>query len=170
MTNLAGNWNLDPSHSTIGFTVRHAGISKVRGQFDVVEASVVSQDGITGTVTAVADATSFKSGDEGRDGHVLSADFLDVENFPKIFFGGKFDGKSLVGDLNLHGVTKAVKFEIEDINTAVDPFGNTRAGVEAKAVISRKDFGLTWNAVLEAGNLLVSDKVSLNLDLSFIKA
>lgn len=158
-------WTLDPSHSVVGFTVRHAGISKVRGKFDIVSAKIEN-----GNIEATADATSFNSGDEGRDGHVKSADFLDVERFPTVSFIGKIDesSESLKGELNIHGVTQEVEFEIEEIGVATDPFGNVRAGAEASTTISRKDFDLTWNAALETGGVLVSDKVKINLDVSFI--
>lgn len=166
---FSGKWNLDASHSEVGFVVRHAGISKVRGKFEVVEATLNSESDLHGKVSAIAKANSFDSGDSNRDEHVKSADFLDVENFPLVEFSGEVHSDSLNGVLTIHGVSQDVEFEILEAGTAVDPFGNLRAGFEATTTISRKDFGLTWNATLETGGLLVSDKVVINLDVSFIK-
>lgn len=169
-----GVWTVDPSHSELGFTVRHAGISKVKGKFTDFEAKVVANEDFSETsVTATAQAKSFESGDANRDAHVRSADFFDVENFPALTFkstrltpkGSNFE---LEGDLTIKGVTKTVVFDVEFNGVAVDPFGNTRAGLEATTQISRKEFGLTWNAVLETGGLLVSDSVKIELELSFI--
>lgn len=169
-----GVWTVDPTHSELGFTVRHAGISKVRGKFNEFEAKVVANEDFSEVaVEATAQAASFDSGDANRDGHVKSADFFDVENFPVLTFkstnlvkkGSEFE---LEGDLTIKDVTRKVVFDVEFNGVATDPFGNLRAGLEAKTVINRKDFGLTWNAVLETGGLLVSDKVAINLELSFI--
>lgn len=170
MADFKGKWSLDPSHSEVGFVVRHAGISKVRGSFDFVEAVLESDADLHGKVEAVVKANSFNSGDENRDAHVKSADFLDVENFDTLTFVGEIHKDVLSGVLTIRGVSKDVEFEITEAGTAVDPFGNQRAGFEASTTISRKDFGLTWNAALETGGLLVSDKVAITLDVSFIKA
>lgn len=170
----AGVWAVDPSHSELGFTVRHAGISKVKGKFTDFEAKVVANEDFSETsVTATAQANSFNSGDEGRDGHVKSADFFDVENFLVLTFEStnlvrKGSDFKLEGNLTIKGVTKPVVFDVEFNGVAVDPFGNTRAGLSATTKISRKEFGLTWNAVLETGGLLVADSVKIDLELSFI--
>jgi polyisoprenoid-binding protein YceI len=169
-----GIWTLDNSHSEIGFTVRHAGISKVRGQFTEAGATLELGDSLADSkVTAAIQTASFDSGDVNRDGHVKGEDFFDVEKFPEITFASRHvkangDSFDLVGDLTIKGVTKEVAIETEFNGVAVDPFGNTRAGVSGETTISRKDFGLTWNAVLEAGGVLVSDKVVINLELAFI--
>ncbi|MFF2344907.1 YceI family protein [Pseudarthrobacter sp. NPDC058119] len=169
-----GTWTLDNSHSEIGFTVRHAGISKVRGQFKEAEATLDLADNVADSkVNATIKTASFDSGDVNRDGHVRGEDFFDVENFPEISFVSnaivpKGDAYELQGDLTIKGVTRPVALETELHGVAVDPFGNTRAGLTAETTISRKDFGLTWNAVLEAGGVLVSDKVAINLELAFI--
>lgn len=169
-----GVWAVDPSHSELGFSVRHAGISKVKGKFAEFEAKVVANEDFSETsVTAVAQADSFTTGDAGRDGHVKSADFFDVENFPVLTFnstklrrnGAEFE---LEGELTIKGITKKVVFDVEFHGVATDPFGNTRAGLSATTQISRKEFGLTWNAVLETGGVLVADKVAIQLELSFI--
>ncbi|MEK0154890.1 YceI family protein [Arthrobacter oryzae] len=169
-----GTWTLDNSHSEIGFTVRHAGISKVRGQFtDAVATLDLAQNVADSKVNATIQTASFDSGDVNRDGHVRGEDFFDVEKFPEISFVSnaivpKGDAYELQGDLTIKGVTRPVALETELHGVAVDPFGNTRAGLTAETTISRKDFGLTWNAVLEAGGVLVSDKVAINLELAFI--
>jgi polyisoprenoid-binding protein YceI len=169
-----GTWTLDSSHSEIGFTVRHAGISKVRGQFKEADATLdLAEDVADSKVNATIKTASFDSGDANRDGHVRGEDFFDVEKFPEISFVSnaivpKGDAYELQGDLTIKGVTRPVALETELNGVAVDPFGNTRAGLTAETTISRKDFGLTWNAVLEAGGVLVSDKVAINLELAFI--
>ena len=170
----AGTWTLNNSHSEIGFTVRHAGISKVRGQFKDASATLEVGETLTDSkVTATIQTASFDSGDVNRDGHVKGEDFFDVEKFPEISFVSnglvaKGNSYELTGDLTIKGVTRPVTLETEFNGVAVDPFGNTRAGVSAETTISRKDFGLTWNAVLETGGVLVSDKVAINLELAFI--
>lgn len=176
-TGLAqGTWNLDATHSTAGFVVRHAGISKVRGQFTEIEGALTLGETLADSaVTATIQAASFSSGDAGRDGHVKSADFFDVETFPTLTFAssavsGDQEDFELTGELTIRGIAKTVTFKGEFNGVAVDPFGATRAGFEAKTVISRKEFGLTWNAALEAGGVLVSDKVTITLDVAFVKA
>ena len=169
-----GTWTLDASHSEIGFTVRHAGISKVRGQFKEADATLALAENVEDSkVNATIKTASFDSGDANRDGHVRGEDFFDVEKFPEISFVSnaivpKGDAYELQGDLTIKGVTRPVALETELNGVAVDPFGNTRAGLTAETTISRKDFGLTWNAVLETGGVLVSDKVAINLELAFI--
>ena len=171
-----GTWNLDASHSTVGFTVRHAGISKVRGEFKDIDAVLTLGASLAdSSVTATIQAASFSSGDENRDTHVRSADFFDVETFPTLSFtssavSGDQEDFELTGELTIRGISKTVTFKGEFNGVAVDPFGATRAGFEAKTVIRRKEFGLTWNAALEAGGVLVSDKVTITLDVAFVKA
>jgi polyisoprenoid-binding protein YceI len=170
----AGIWNADPSHSEISFTVRHAGISKVRGKFTDFTAHAVIGD-LPNEISVISEIStaSFDSGNEGRDGHVKSADFFDVEEFPKMTFSStsltENDGElTLHGDLTVKRVTKSVALAVEFNGVARDPFGLLRAGLEATTTISRKEFGLTWNAALSAGGVLVSDMVTVELDLSFI--
>ncbi len=171
-----GVWNLDATHSEVGFTVRHAGISKVRGKFtDITATATVGQTAADSSVTATIQAASFDSGDANRDGHVRGADFFDVEQFPELTFvstsiADSGDDYELSGDLTIRGITKPVTFETEFNGVAVDPFGATRAGFSGKASISRKDFGLTWNAALEAGGVLVGDKVTITLEVAFVRA
>ncbi|MBD7920058.1 YceI family protein [Cellulomonas sp. Sa3CUA2] len=172
----AGTWNIDPSHTEASFTVRHAGISKVRGTVAVTSGVLtVGEDLESSSVAVTLDPSTVNTGDANRDGHLKSNDFFEVESFGEWTFTStaiRTSGKDhvIVGDLTIHGVTREVELETEFNGTAVDPFGNTRAGFEAKVTISRKDFGLTWNAALEAGGVLVADKVRIDLDVSAIKA
>ena len=176
-TGLAqGLWTLDSSHSTVGFMVRHAGISKVRGQFTEMEGSLnLGQTLADASVTATITAVSFSSGDANRDAHVRGADFFDVDLFPTLTFvstsvSGDEEDFEMTGELTIRGISKTVSFKGEFGGVAVDAFSATRAGFEAKTVISRKEFGLTWNAALEAGGVLVSDKVTISLEVAFVKA
>lgn len=170
-----GVWTLDMSHSEIGFTVRHAGISKVRGRF--TEASAEAHIGPSlaeSSLHATIKTSSFDSGDANRDAHVRGADFFDVENYPEMTFRatsieGDGEDYNLTGDLTIRGITKPVELEVEYTGVAVDPFGATRAGFSAEAEISRKEFGLTWNAALETGGFLVSDKVKINVEAAMVK-
>ena len=170
-----GVWTLDMSHSEIGFTVRHAGISKVRGRFTDASAEArIGHSLAEASLHATVKTASFDSGDANRDGHVKGPDFFDVENFPEMTFRatsveGDGEDYTLTGDLTIRGVTKPVELEVEFTGVAVDPFGATRAGFSAETEISRKEFGLTWNAALEAGGLLVSDKVKINLEAALVK-
>jgi polyisoprenoid-binding protein YceI len=170
-----GIWTLDMSHSEIGFTVRHAGISKVRGRFtDASGEAHVGPSLASSSLQATVKTASFDSGDANRDAHVRGADFFDVESYPEMTFratGIEGDGEdyTVTGDLTIRGIAKAVELEVEFTGVAVDPFGATRAGFSAEAEISRKEFGLTWNAALEAGGLLVSDKVKINVEAALVK-
>jgi len=169
-----GTWTLDPSHSEIGFTVRHAGISKVRGQFTDAAATLDLAENVTDSkVNASIKTASFDSGDANRDGHVRGEDFFDVETFPEISFVSntivpKGDAYELQGDLTIKGITRPVALETEFNGVAVDPFGNTRAGLSAETTISRKDFGLTWNVALETGGILVSNEVKINIEAQVV--
>lgn len=170
-----GMWILDMSHSEIGFSVRHAGISKVRGRFtDATAEARIGNSLADASLHATVRTASFDSGDANRDAHVKGTDFFDVENFPEMTFRatsveGSGEDYTLTGDLTIRGITKPVELEVEFSGVAVDPFGATRAGFSAEAEISRKEFGLTWNAALEAGGLLVSDKVKINVEAALVK-
>ncbi|MHA7261783.1 YceI family protein [Arthrobacter sp. TMN-37] len=170
----SGSWSFDPAHSEIGFTVRHAGISKVRGNFADVDATMVVGSSLEESkVTATVKTASFQSGDENRDAHVRSADFFDTEVFPEMTFTStsvetKGETYKIAGDLTIRGITKPVILDAEFNGVAVDPFGATRAGISGQTTISRKDFGLTWNAALEAGGVLVGDKVTISVDAAFV--
>jgi len=167
----AGTWLLDASHSEVGFSVRHMMISKVRGHFNVKEATLVAPENpLEATLQATVDAASLDTKDEGRDAHLRSADFFDVETYPTITFastGVRLEGGDFLvdGDLTIKDVTKKVTFEVDFGGFGSDPWGNYKAGATAKTVINREDFGLTWNAALETGGVLVGKDVTIELDL-----
>ncbi|CCQ44432.1 yceI-like domain protein [Pseudarthrobacter siccitolerans] len=169
-----GTWNLDLAHTEIGFVVRHAGISKVRGQFTEADATLVIGSGLdSSAVRATINTASFDSNDNNRDAHVKGQDFFNVEQFPKMTFRssgaeGSAEQFKLAGELTIKDTTLPVEFDVEFGGAAVDPFGATRAGFSATTVISRKQFGITWNAALEAGGVLVGDKVTINVDAAFV--
>lgn len=166
-----GTYVLDPSHSEVTFSVRHMMISKVRGTFGVKSATLVAPENPLETkVEASVDVTSVDTNDEGRDQHLRSGDFFDTENFPTMDFvstGARAENGELLvdGDLTIRGITKPVTFEVDFGGFGSDPWGNYKAGASAKAVINREDFGLTWNAALETGGVLVGKDVTINLDL-----
>lgn len=169
-----GTWTIDPSHSEAAFTVRHAGIAKVRGTVAITDGAIVVAEDGTASVTATLDPTTVNTGDAGRDGHLKTGDFFEVETFPTWTFSSKAVtvGESEVdvaGELTIHGVTQPVVLATEFNGTATDAYGNLRAAFSATTTIARKDFGLTWNAALEAGGVLVSDKVQVAIELSTIK-
>ncbi|MEJ1156317.1 YceI family protein [Microbacterium marmarense] len=167
----AGTWVLDPSHSEVTFSVRHMMISKVRGSFGVKSATIVAPENpLEARVEATVDASSIDTNDEGRDTHLRSADFFDVETYPTIEFRStatRVEAGDLFvdGDLTMHGVTKPVSFELELGGFGVDPWGNYKAGATATTVVNREDFGLTWNAALETGGVLVGKDITITLDL-----
>lgn len=172
----AGTYVIDPAHTEVGFIARHAMVTKVRGYFrDVAGSITVAEQLADSSATATMQAASVDTGNADRNAHLLSADFFDVEAHPEITFASTavkdVDGTefTLVGDLTIMGVTKPVELEVEYQGTAQDPFGNTRAGFSAQTVVEREQWGLTWNAALEAGGVLVSKKVTLTLDISAIK-
>ncbi len=166
-----GTWVLDPSHSEVTFSVRHMMISKVRGSFAIKNATLTAPENpLEATVEASVDVASVDTKDEGRDTHLRSADFFDVENFPTMEFvstGARVeDGDFFVdGDLTIRGVTKPVSFEFDFGGFGTDPWGNYKAGASATTVINREDFGLTWNAALETGGVLVGKDIRIDLDL-----
>jgi polyisoprenoid-binding protein YceI len=172
-------WNLDPVHSVAEFKVRHMMISNVKGQFTGISGVLHfdEADIANSRVEATIAASSINTRDPQRDAHLKSADFFDVEKFPALSFVSTRvqpagDGELKVeGDLTIHGVTRKVTFQVEGPTPAAkDPWGNTRLGLSATAKINRKDFGLTWNAALETGGILVGDEVTLTLDVQFVKA
>ena len=170
----AGTWNVDVAHSEASFTVRHAGIAKVRGTVAITEGVVTVGDDLnSSSVSVTLDPSTINTGNEGRDGHLQSADFFEVETFPTWTFNStsvtEDDGDyAIAGDLTIHGVTQPVVLETE-YNGVANANGE-RAGFSAEVGISRADFGLTWNSALEAGGVLVSDKVKIEIELSAVKA
>ncbi len=172
-------YEIDPAHSSVLFSIRHLMVSNVRGSFRGVKGTVVydSEDPASSTVTATIDVSSITTHDEKRDEHLKSADFLDVARFQAIEFKSSSVKKTgdteaeVKGDLTIHGVTKPVTLKVEELSEeAKDPWGNTRIGASAKTKIKRSDFGLTWNAPLETGGVLVGDEVKLDFELEFVKA
>jgi polyisoprenoid-binding protein YceI len=172
-------WNLDPVHSIAEFKVKHMMISNVKGQFTGISGllDLDESDLANSRVEATVDAFSINTRDAQRDAHLKSADFFDVEQFPTLSFRSTKvkragDGElALTGDLTMHGVTREVVFQVEGPTPpAKDPWGNTRIGLSATTKINRKDFGLTWNAALEAGGILVGEEVTITLDVQFVKA
>jgi polyisoprenoid-binding protein YceI len=166
-----GTWTLDPSHSEVTFSVRHMMISKVRGTFGVKSATLVAPENpLEAKVEASVDVTSIDTKDEGRDQHLRSADFFDTEKFPTMEFrstGVRIEGGEFLvdGDLTIKDITKPVTFSFDFGGFGTDPWGNYKAGATAKTVINREDFGLTWNAALETGGVLVGKDVTIELDL-----
>ena len=178
LQDLSGTYNLDPSHSRIGFVTRHAMIAKVRGAFNDVTgtAAINGADPAASSLDVTIQAASVDTRDANRDGHLASPDFFDAGTFPTItFVGTGFDITSddtvkVTGDLTIKGITKQVSIPFEFGGVATDPFGNSRVGFEGQLVVNRKDWGLTWNAALETGGVLVADKVTLELEVSAVKA
>jgi polyisoprenoid-binding protein YceI len=174
----ATTWNIDPVHSHAGFKVRHMMISNVKGEFKGVTGTLKldSADLTKSGVEVSLDAATINTGDVQRDAHLKSADFFDLDKFPTLTFKSnrvsEKDGVlTVAGDLTIHGLTRNVVFEVDGPSAPTkDPWGNTRIGLEATTLINRKDFGLTWNAALETGGILVGDDVNITLDIQFIKS
>jgi polyisoprenoid-binding protein YceI len=170
-----GTWNVDPSHSHVTFSVRHIGISKVRGEFGAYEGQLVIGEDGTLTASGSVKVDSISTKDENRDGHLKSADFFDVENYPEITFQSTGftaldeDTYEITGDLTLHGVTKPITLTAELGGTGPDPFGGERVGLEVKGEISRGEFGMKFNMALGTGNAVVSDTVKLDFDIEAVK-
>jgi polyisoprenoid-binding protein YceI len=171
-------YKLDPAHSSAQFTVRHLMITNVHGRFNGVEGTVVydPENPGDGTIEAVIPAATINTHEPDRDAHLRSADFLDVEKYPTINFKSKKvtpagDGElTVVGDLTIHGVSKEVALHVEGpTEEAKDPWGNIRIGASGTTKIKRSDFGLTWNAALETGGVVVGDDLKIGLDLSLIR-
>lgn len=174
----AQSWKVDEAHSSIAFAVRHLVIAKVHGSFRSYSAQLeIDETDLTRSrVEATIEAASIDTRNEQRDGHLRTADFLDVERFPTISFQSKriepVSGESyrVVGDLSLHGITKEVVLAVELGGIVKDPWGGRRAGLTARATIDRSAFGLVWNQVLETGGLVVGDKVEIDIELEAVAA
>ena len=169
----AGTWTIDPSHSEVGFSVRHLMVSKVRGRFNSFAGELVTADNpLDSTVSATIDLGSVVTGDENRDAHLRGTDFFDVETHPVMSYrstGLRPDGDAYVldGELTLHGVTRSVPLKLEVNGFIVSPMG-TRVGFSASGELSRKDFGIEFNMPLEGGGVVVGDKVALNLEVEAV--
>ncbi|KOV64352.1 polyisoprenoid-binding protein [Streptomyces sp. AS58] len=174
---LTGDYTIDPTHSTLGFVARHAMVTNVKGSFVDFSGSLHLDGSDPSRSTASLDVKmdSITTGNADRDGHLKTADFFKTDEFPTMTFrstkaealGG--DDYRITGDLSILGVTRPITIDLEFNGVAKDPYGNDRAGFEGKAEILRSDWGLTWNAALETGGVLVSDKIKLNFDISAIR-
>jgi polyisoprenoid-binding protein YceI len=175
---LSGTYTLDPSHSRIGFVARHAMIAKVRGAFNEVSgtATIDGANPPASSLEVTIQAASIDTRDANRDGHLRAGDFFDSEVYPTITFKATDfaitddETVEVTGDLTIKDVTRPVTVPFTFGGAAVDPFGNSRVGFEGEVVVNRKDWGLTWNAALETGGVLVSDKVTLEFEVSAIRA
>jgi polyisoprenoid-binding protein YceI len=172
-----GTWNVDPAHSTVAFSVKHMGIATVRGHFAAFEGSLVIGDDLAATtITGSVEVPSVSTNQADRDGHLQSADFFDAENHPAITFVSTaiepLDATTfkVTGDLTIRGTTQPITLHAELEGTDTDPWGNERVGVSATGELSRGDFGMSFNQALGSGNMLVSDKVKLSIDVSAVKA
>lgn len=170
-------WEIDSSHSSVHFSVRHLVIAKVRGSFGRWTGTVQVPDGdfAKATVDVTIDASSIDTGVEQRDAHLKSPDFFDVVQFPELRFVSRRveprDGADIdvIGDLTIKGITREVTLRVEQLGEAKDPWGNLRAAFSAQTSIDRKDFGLTWNQVLETGGVMVGDRVQIEADIQAVK-
>ena len=170
--NKRTNWSIDLTHSEAAFKVKHMMISTVTGYFDDFEATVQTdvENFNNASIAFSAKTASINTKNKDRDAHLKSDDFFNTEKFPEIKFVSKsFDGEQLIGDLTIREITKEITLDVDFNGIAVDPYGQTKAGFEIKGEINRKDFNLTWNAVTEAGSIVVSDKVKLAIDVQFVK-
>ncbi|MEW5675657.1 YceI family protein [Flavobacterium enshiense] len=170
-------WAIDPTHSEIGFKVKHMMFTNVSGKFNAFEASIENESDQfeTSKISFNADVNSISTGNADRDTHLISADFFDTENYPLLTFNSTEIKKineglfEIHGDLSIHGVTKNIALEAEYSGLMKDPWGNTKAGLSLNGKINRKDFGLTWNAGLETGGVLVGEEVKLASEIQLIK-
>lgn len=170
-------WNIDTTHSQVTFSVKHMMVSTVKGNFNIFggKLDIDETNPANSWVEAEADVSSINTRDENRDNHLRSGDFFDATTHPTITFKSKKiesaggDEYRVLGDLTIRGVTKEVLFNAEYSGQVKDPYGNQRAGLNAKAAINRKDFGLTWNGLLETGGAVVGDKVTIEIDLEATK-
>jgi len=168
-------WNLDPTHSELTFKVKHLMISNVKGEFTKFSATIDGEDFETAKLSATIDAASIFTNNNDRDGHLKSADFFEVETYPELKFESTSmkkvddDEYKLTGDLTIKGTTKSVELDVDFGGYMKDPYGNEKAGFSIEGKINRKDFGLNWNAALEAGGVMVSDEVKIAAEVQFVK-
>jgi polyisoprenoid-binding protein YceI len=169
-----GTWDIDPVHSEVGFAARHMMVSKVRGRFNSFSGEIVTAENfLDSSVTAVVGLASVTTGNEQRDGHVRSADFLDVDSYPTMTYrstGLRQDGEDYVleGELTLHGVTRSVPLALEVTGFGPDAYSGTRAGFSATTAINRSDFGIDISLPLDGGGVVVSDKIQVQLDIQAV--
>lgn len=171
-TAVKTKWKIDPIHSEIEFKVKHMMISTVSGSFDDFDGTIEAEDDTFKNAVFNFNASihSINTKNDDRDNHLKSDDFFNADKFPQLSFKStSFDGHTIVGDLTIRDVTKEVNLEFDFNGVVVDPYGQTKAGFEVSTSINRKDFNLTWSAVTEAGNVVVSDKIKLIANMQFIK-
>lgn len=174
---VTGDYTIDPSHSRIGFVARHAMVTKVRGNFNDFAGSIHldTTNAAASTAEISIDVASVNTGNEQRDGHLRTNDFFDAPAFPKITFKSTSVNRideanfAVTGDLSIKGVTKSITVDFEFAGLATDPYGNVRAGFEGTASLKRSDYGVSFNAALDAGGVMVSEKINLEIDVSAIK-
>lgn len=175
LTELKGEWTIDPAHSEIGFVVRHAMVTKVRGAFNEFQGSIKGEGLQDAQVELAIEVNSIDTRNSQRDEHLRTADFFELEKYPQITFRSTAlnrtgdDTFDLTGDLTVKGVTRSVTVPFEFEGVATDPFGSERAGFSGSTVVNRTDFGLTWNAALETGGVMLSDKVTLQFEISAVR-
>jgi polyisoprenoid-binding protein YceI len=175
---LTGSYTVDPTHSRIGFVARHAMVTKVRGSFNEFAGagSFDAENPANSSLSLTIQAASIDTRNADRDAHLRSNDFFDMEQYPEITFVSTSvvpvddEQYRVTGDLSIKGVTRPVTFDVELAGSAVDPYGNLRIGLEGSTTVNRKDFGITWNAALDAGGVLVSEKVVLEFEVSAVKS
>jgi polyisoprenoid-binding protein YceI len=171
---VAGTWTIDPSHSEVGFSVRHLMVSKVKGSFKTFAGTVTIADHLLDSrVEATIDAASVDTRDENRDNHLRSSDFFNVEQHPQIKFTSTSlrpsgDHYVLGGDLTIHGVTRPVELDLEFNGVSADPWGGTRSGFSASTEISRSEYGIEFNMPLEGGGVLVGDRIKITLEVESV--
>ncbi len=170
-------WAIDPKHSEVGFKVKHMMFTNVSGKFNLIEAEIVNEEEQfeTSAINFSAEVNSINTGNDDRDNHLRSADFFDVENFGKLTFKSTGITKvnegeyKISGDLTIKDVTKNITLDAEYSGQMKDPWGNTKIGLSLNGKINRKEFGLTWNAALETGGVLVGEDIKLNAEVQFVK-
>lgn len=168
-------WAIDPTHSEITFKVKHLMISNVKGEFRTFQANIDGEDFTNSTISANIDASSISTNNDDRDTHLKSPDFFEVEKYPEITFVSKSikkvddDEYQLVGDLTIKGTTKEITLDTEFGGFMKDPYGNEKVGFSINGKLNRKDFGLNWNAALEAGGVMVGNEIKINAEVQFVK-
>ncbi|WP_431108992.1 YceI family protein [Winogradskyella poriferorum] len=168
-------WVVDPAHSEINFKVKHLMISNVKGEFTTFNATIDSEDFSKSTISVHIDANSISTNNEDRDNHLRSADFFEVETYPEITFVSTSVNKvsddeyQITGNLTIKGTTKEITLDTEFGGFMKDPYGNEKAGFSINGKLNRKDFGLNWNAALEAGGVMVGNEVKINAEMQFVK-
>lgn len=173
---VAGTWNIDPTHSEVGFVVRHVMVSKVKGVFSKFDGAItVDEDPLRSRVEATIDASSIDTREPQRDAHLRSSDFFDVETHPEIRFVStsivpEGDDFTVTGELTIHGVTRQVELALEFNGVSPDPWGGLRAGFSASTEISRADFGIVFNIPLDGGGVVVGDKIKIHLEIEAVLA